>query len=148
MPTMFGAIFMLARQTGALGRRIPTLARNDPVSEQLANEVARNIKALDKFIGGDGFACCDRITLADCALVPGLFFVEIVMPAVGIGSPISALANVAAYWTEVQKNEHAARVLIELHRGLEERREKIRSGESERFRAARTAAQREADAQD
>jgi len=141
-------IFMLARQTGALGRRTPTLAHNDAVGEQLAGEVIRNLKALDKFIAGDGFACCGRITLADCALVPGLFFVENVMPAVGIGSPISALANVAAYWTAVQKNEHAARVLIELHRGLEERREKIRSGEIERFRAARDAAQREVDAQD
>lgn len=141
-------IFMLARQTGALGRRTPTLARNDAFSEQLAGEVVRNLKALDKFIVGDGFACCGRITLADCALVPGLFFVENVMPAVGIGSPISALANVAAYWTAVQKNEHAARVLIELHRGLEERREKIRSGEIERFRAARAAAEREVDTQD
>ena len=141
-------IFMLARQTGALGRRTPTLARNDAVSEQLAGEVVQNLKALDKFIGGDGFACCGRITLADCALVPGLFFVENVMPAAGIGSPISALANVAAYWTAVQKNEHAARVLTELHRGLEERREKIRSGEIERFRAARAAAQKEVDAQD
>ena len=141
-------IFMLARQTGALGRRTPTLARDHAVSEQLAGEVARNLKALDKFIAGDGFACCSRITLADCALVPGLFFVEVVMPAVGIGSPISALANVAAYWNAVQKNEHAARVLIELRRGVEERREKIRSGEIERFRAARDAAQRELDARD
>ena len=51
-----------------LGTSNTTLARNDPVSEQLANEVTRNIKALDKFIGGDGFAYCDRITLADWAL--------------------------------------------------------------------------------
>ncbi len=141
-------MFMLARQTGALGRRTPILARNDAVSEQLAGEVVRNLEALDKFIGGDGFACCGRITLADCALVPGLFFVENVMPVVGMGSPMSAFSNVAAYWTAVQKNEHAARVLIELHRGLEERREKIRSGEIERFRAARDAAQRKLDAQD
>jgi glutathione S-transferase len=141
-------IFMLARQTGALGRRTPALARNDAVSEQLASEVVRNLKALDKFIGGDGFACCSRITLADCALVPGLFFVENVMPAVGVGSPISALANVAAYWIAVQKNEHAVKVLNELHRGLEERREKIRSGEIERFKAARDAAQSKVDALD
>src|SRR5579872_2961741 len=139
--------FMLSRQTGALSRRIPTLARDDAVSAELAVEVVRNLKALDKLIGKDGFACCGRITLADCALVPGLFRVENIMPVIGIGSPISALPNVAAYWTAVQKNEHAARVLIELHRGLEERREKIRSGEIERFRAARDAAQREVDAQ-
>ena len=75
--------------------------------------------------------------------MPGLFFVENVLPAVGIETPIPAIANVAAYWAAIQKNEHAARVLIELHRGLEERREMIRSGALERFRAAAAAAEQE-----
>jgi glutathione S-transferase len=138
---------MLSRLTGALSRRTPTAARDNAVSEQLAGEVVRNLKALDKFIGKDGFAWCGRITLADCALVPGLIRVENILPAVGVDNPIPALANVAAYWAAIQKNEHAARVLIELHRGLEERREKIRSGEIDRFIAARAAAEKEADAQ-
>jgi glutathione S-transferase len=140
-------MFTLSRLTGALGRRTPAAARDNSVTDQLAGEVVRNLKALDKYIGSDGFACCGRITLADCALVPGLFFVENVLPVVGIDAPIPAIANVAAYWTAIQKNEHAARVLIELHRGIEERREMIRSGELERFRAAAAAAQKEADAQ-
>jgi len=139
-------MFTLARLTGALGRRTPALASENAVTEQLAAEIVRNLKALDKFIGADGFACCGRITLADCALVPGLFLVENVMPVVGVDSPISGLANVASYWASIQKNEDAARVLIVLHRGLEERREKIRSGEIDRFRAARDAAQKEVDA--
>jgi glutathione S-transferase len=139
-------MFTLARLTGALGRRTPTLARDNAVGEQLAVEVVRNLKALDKPMGKDGFACCSRITLADCALVPGLFWVENIMPAVGVDPPLPAVANVAAYWAAIQKNEHAARVLIELHRGLEERREMIRSGEIERFIAARAAAEKEADA--
>jgi glutathione S-transferase len=139
--------FMLSRQTGALSRRTPIAIRDDAVSEQLAGEVVRNLKALDRLIGKDGFACCGRVTLADCALLPGLFFVEAVLPAAGVDSPIPAMANVAAYWAAIRKNEHAARVLIELHRGLEERRERIRSGEFEQFVAARTAAQKEADAQ-
>lgn len=139
--------FMLARLTGALGRQTPAAARDNPVSDQLAVEVVRNLKALDKFIGTDGFACSGRATLADCALVPGLFFVETVLPAAAVDSPIPALANVATYWAAIQKNEHAARVLIELRRGLEERREMIRSGAIERFRAARDAAQKAADAQ-
>jgi len=143
---IINTMFSLARQTGALSRRTPTAARDDAVSEQLAGEVVRNLEALDKFIGKDGFACCGRITLADCALVPGLFLVENVMPAVGVDTPIPAIGNVAAYWAAIQKNEHAARVLSELHRGLEERREKIRSGALERFRAARAAAEKEADA--
>ena len=140
-------VFMLSRLTGALSRQTPAAARDDRVSDQLAGEVVRNIKALDKFIGTDGFACCGRITLADCALVPGFSRVETVLPAVGVDSPIPAIANVAAYWAAIQKNEHAARVLIELHRGLEERREMIRSGAIERFRAEQAAAQKAADAQ-
>ena len=138
--------FMLSRLTGALARRTPAAARDNAVTEQLALEVVRNLKALDKLIGKDGFACNGRITLADCALVPGLFWVENILPAVGVETPIPAIGNVAAYWAAIQKNEHAAKVLIELHRGLEERRERIRSGEIERFRAARAAAQKEADA--
>jgi glutathione S-transferase len=141
-------MFMLSRQTGALSRRAPTAARNDRVSEQLAVEVVRNLKALDTLIGTDGFACCGRITLADCALVPGLFFVENVMPAAGVATPIPAIANVAVYWAAIQNNEHAAKVLIELRRGLEERRENVRSGAFERAVAARAAAEKEADAQD
>jgi len=139
--------FMLSRQTGALSRQTPAAARDDSVGNQLAGELRQNIKALDKFIGTDGFACFGRITLADCALVPGLFFVETVLPAVGIDTPIPA-ANVAAYWAAIQKNEHATRVLFELRRGLEERREMIRSGALERFKAERAAAQKAADAQD
>jgi glutathione S-transferase len=140
-------MFMLSRLTGALSRRTPTPARDDAVTQQLADEVVRNLKALDTFIGKDGFASSGRITLADCALVPGFFFVESIMPPAGMDSPIPAIANVAAYWAAIQKNEHAARVLIELHRGLEERRERIRSGAMEQFIAARSAAQAAADAQ-
>lgn len=140
-------VFLLSRLTGALSRQTPAAASDDPVGAQLAGEVVRNLKALDRFIGTDGFACCGRMTLADCALVPGLFFVETVLPVTGIDTPIPAIANVAAYWTAIRKNEHAAKVLIELARGVEERREKIRSGEIERFRAAAAGAQKEADAQ-
>jgi glutathione S-transferase len=140
-------MFMLSRQTGVLSHRTPTAARNDGVSEQLASEVVQNLKALDKLVGKHGFACCGRITLADCALVPGLFFVENVMPAAGLDTPIPTIANVAAYWAAIQKNEHAATVLIELRRGLEERRQRIRSGALERFRAERDAAQKAADTQ-
>jgi glutathione S-transferase len=143
---IMNTVFMLGRLTGALSRQTPAAARDDGVTDQLAGELERNLTALDKFIGADGFACSGRITLADCALVPGLFWVETILPVIGVDWPIPTIANVAAYWAEIQKNEHAARVLIELHRGLEERREMIRSGAIERFRAAKAAAQKEADA--
>jgi len=139
--------FMLSRLTGALSRKTPADARDNPVTDQLANEVVRSLRALDALIGTDGFACYGRITLADCALVPGLFRLENILPAVGVATPIPAFANVAAYWAAIQKNEYAARVLAELQRGLEERREMIRSGEIDRFKAASAAAWAAAEAQ-
>ena len=140
-------VFTLSRLTGALSRRTPAAARDDGVTAQLAVEIRRSLKALDKLIGKDGFACCGRMTLADCALVPGLFFVETVLLAAGVDTPIPAVANVAAYWAAIRKNEHAAKVLVELRRGVEERREMIRSGEIDRIRAASAAAWAVADAQ-
>ena len=126
--------------------------RNQGIVDLLGGQVLRNVKALDKLIGSgagrDGFACCGRLTMADCALVPALFLIENVLPTVGLGDPIPGAANVAAYWAAIQQNEHAARVLVELHRGLEERRELIRSGVFEKMMAKAAAALAAAEAED
>ncbi len=130
-------MFMLSPQSRAA-------SRNQGIVDLLGGQVTRNVKALDKLIGpqagADGFACCGRLTMADCALVPALFLVENVLPAVGVDDPIAANPNVAAYWAAIQKNEHAARTLVELHRGLEERREMIRNGSFEKYMAKAAAA--------
>jgi glutathione S-transferase len=132
-------MFMLSPQSRAK-------TRNDGIVELLGGQVVRNVKALDKLIGTDGYAACGRITMADCALVPALFLIENVLPSVGVDNPIPANANVAAYWAAIQTNEHAAKTLAELHRGLEERRELIRSGAFEKMMAAAKAAMDAADA--
>ena len=136
-------MFMLSGQTYAA-------TRNQGVIDLLAGQVTRNLKALDRLIGPkageDGFACCGRLTLADCALVPGLFLVDNVIAAAGVENPIPANPNVAAYWAAIQRNEFAAKVLAELHRGLEERREMIRTGAFAKMMAAARAAMAEAEA--
>jgi glutathione S-transferase len=132
-------MFMLAGQTYAK-------TRNEGVVDLLAGQVLRNVKALDRIIGKDGFACCGRLTMADCALVPALFLIENTLPAAGRENPIPDHACVAAYWAAIQTNEHAARTLAELHRGLEERRELIRSGAFAKMMAAAKAAMEAADA--
>jgi glutathione S-transferase len=126
-------MFMLSGQTYAA-------TRNQGVIDLLAGQVVRNLKALDRMIGTDGFACCGRITLADCALTPGLFLVENVLPAAGVENPIPANSKVASYWAAIQQQDPAARTLAELHRGLEERRELIRSGAFAKMMAAARAA--------
>lgn len=118
--------------------------RNDGMIQFLAAQVLRTLKALDRMIGPDGFACCGRLTMADCALVPGLFLVENVLPKDAHPDPIGAHPHVATYWAAIQTNEHAARTLAELHRGLEERREMIRNGSFAKMMAAMRAASAEA----
>jgi len=130
-------MFMLSPQSRAK-------TRNQGIVDLLGGQVVRNINALDRLIGPkvgkDGFACCGRLTMADCALVPALFLVENVLPSTGVDNPIPAAPNVADYWAAIQTNEHAAKVLAELHRGLEERRELIRSGAFEKMMAQAAAA--------
>ncbi len=113
-------MFMLSGQT-----RKST--RNDGVRDLLAGQVVRGVGALEHYIGTDGFAVAGRLTLADCTLVPALFLIENVLPSVDVDDPIPTKPKVAAYWAAIQQNEHAARVLVELHRGLEERRALIRA---------------------
>jgi glutathione S-transferase len=118
-------------------------SRNEGIIELLGGQVVRNIKALDRMVGGDGFACGGRLTLADCALVPGLFLVENVLPDAGLENPVPHNARVADYWAAIQQQQAAARTLAELHRGLEERRELIRTGAFDKMRAVKAAMEAE-----
>ncbi|MEJ0046569.1 MAG: glutathione S-transferase family protein [Rhodospirillales bacterium] len=138
-------MFMLAVQTRVLAAETPVTTGNESIVALLGGQLASNTKALDRMIGRDGFACLGRVTLADCAIVPALFFLENVLPATGLADPIAANANVAAYWAAIQREEYAARVLVELHRGLAERRELIRSGALEKKRAESRAARETAE---
>lgn len=139
-----GDIYLMNNMFTLSGQTYAT-PRNDGMIAFLAAQVVRNLKALDRMIGDDGFACAGRLTLADCALVPGLFLVENVLPGAGHENPIPTVPKVAAYWRAIQANEHAARTLAELHRGLEERRELIRSGAFAKMMAAARAAMAEAE---
>ena len=139
--------FMLAFQTRVLAAQTPVTTGVEGVVALLGGQLLSNAKALDRMIGRDGFACLGRVTLADCALVPPLFLLENVLPRTGTGiaDPIAASANVAAYWAAIQRDEYAARILVELHRGLQERLELIRSGAIEKLRAASQAAREAAE---
>ncbi len=137
--------FMLAGQAPVPSAGSAVTPANEAIVALLRGQLASSTKALDRMIGRDGFACLGRVTLADCALVPALFYLEIVLGIRGLPVPIAANANVAAYWAAIQSNEYAARIVAELRRGLEERRELTRSGAIEKIRAAARAAREAAE---
>lgn len=114
--------------------------RSADIVKLLSGQVIRGVKALEHYIGTDGFAVSGRLTLADCTLVPALFLVENVIGTVEVENPIPAAPKVAAYWAAIQQNEHAAKTLVELHRGLVERRELIaKMAAKEKAKAAAAA---------
>lgn len=108
-----------------LGGQTRKSTRDAAVTALLSGQVIRGIKALAHYLEGGDFAVSGRLTMADCTLVPALFLVENVLPTVEVENPIPSVPEVAAYWAAIQKNEHAAQTLMELHRGLVERRELI-----------------------
>jgi glutathione S-transferase len=104
--------------------------RSEAVRDLLTGQALRGVTALEALIDDGGFACCGRLTLADCALVPALFLVETVLPTVDVADPIPDHPKVTAYWTAIRQNEHGSRVVAEMNRGLDERRTKMRAAAS------------------
>jgi glutathione S-transferase len=142
---LIGVAFNLASQARVLAAQAPVPAGIESIVALLSGQLASSIRALDRMIGRDGFACLGRLTLADCALVPALAYVQHMLLNRGLADPIAGNANVAAYQAAIRRQEPAARVLAEFDRGREERREQISTGELERIRAANQAAREAAE---
>ena len=101
--------------------QIDRRTRVDAVRDLLIGQVVRGMGALEQHIGTGDFAVGDELTRADCSLVPALFLCEHTVPRLDVDNPILATEKVAAYWQKIQGNEHAARVLDEMMRGLQAR---------------------------
>jgi glutathione S-transferase len=110
MNNIFMSLGQLSRKT-----------RVDAIVDLLMGQVVRGMGALERHIGSGRFAVGDTLTRADCTLVPALFLCEKTVPRLDVPNPIEATEKVAAYWERIQQNEHAARVLEEMNRGLQAR---------------------------
>ena len=95
--------------------------RVDAIRDLFVAQVVRGMGALERHIGTGKFAVGDRLTRADCTLVPALFMCERTVPRLDVDNPILATTKVAAYWQEIQSNEFAAKILDEMARGLQAR---------------------------
>jgi len=101
--------------------QIDRKTRVDAIRDLLIGQVVRGMGALEKHIGEGDFAVGDKLTRADCTLVPALFLCEHTVPRLDVDNPILATDEVAAYWEKIQQNEYAAKVLDEMARGLQAR---------------------------
>ncbi len=95
--------------------------RNDGIRDLLVSQVNRGMDALDKHLGESTFAVGDKLTRADCTLVPALWLCQNTVPRLDVPNPILGTTRVAEYWNRIQQNEHAARVLQEMDQGMRAR---------------------------
>ncbi len=95
--------------------------RNEAIRDLLIGQVVRGMGALERHIGDGAFAVGESLTRADCTLVPALFMCESTVPRLDVDNPILATDKVATYWQKIQSNEHAAKVLDEMAKGLRAR---------------------------
>lgn len=80
-------------------------------------EVATSCGHIARYLAPEGFACGDRLTLADCALAPPLFYCGAVLPM--FGADFSGPA--AEYFARVAGQAPVDRVVGELKTALQER---------------------------
>lgn len=113
-------LYIMTQLTKLFGQMNPK-ARDAKVVEEALAGLESGLRHIDYFLEGPQYAVDGRMTLADCALVPALFFVDKIAPAFGKADIMAVAPRVKAYWTEVQKNPHVAKVLGEMGVAMAER---------------------------
>ena len=95
---------------------------NQGIVDLLSAQVLRGVTALEEHLSLEGYAMGgSELTRADCSLVPALYMCDRTLPRLGVKNPIVGLPKTEAYWERIQQNEHAARVIAEMDRGLKAR---------------------------
>lgn len=86
------------------------------IAEKLA-EIATRLDQLEATIGSP-YAIGASFTLADCALIPTFFFLNVVPPLFGGKGPLEGHARTAAWWAKVQERDAVKKVLGEQQEAL------------------------------
>jgi glutathione S-transferase len=98
-----------------------TAKEKDPklIGEKLA-EIATRVDQLEAMLSNGPYALGSAFTLADCALVPTMFFLNLIPPMLGGSSPSEGHPKLAAWWGKVQERPTVQRVLGEQQKALME----------------------------
>ncbi len=92
--------------------------RTDAASARRAvEELLTGVAMLEDLLQGPGYALCDRLTIADCALAPALFAIGVT--AQRLGMDLIAPASITeAYAQFLRRDPHVERVIGEMEEGL------------------------------
>ncbi|MBX3493479.1 MAG: glutathione S-transferase family protein [Parvibaculum sp.] len=103
---------------GELFGHINPQGRDQALVDREMAELLKAIGWLEHYLDGSPFAVGGRLSLADCALVPMLFFFDQIGPMFGHASPLKNHPSAEAYYKGIQAHPAAAKVVAELDAAL------------------------------
>lgn len=92
--------------------------RDEAVVRSVVEAVSRGLGFLDRFIAPGPYAVGARLTLADAAAAPFLFYVTRFLPMVGAAEPLAPVERVAAYWAQIERDPRVKAVLDAMREAL------------------------------
>jgi len=112
-----GDIYVSAALGPLFGQMNPK-TRNAEIVETEMTNLDKGLRWLDHYIAGGKYAAGDTASLADCSLVPILFWVDLMGQTFGRPDVMSKHAKVAAYWAATQADPVHAEVCRERQTAL------------------------------
>jgi glutathione S-transferase len=105
--------------------RMKRANQNVPADVEAAKtELAKGLDVLEKVISGKKYAAGAAPTLADCFVVPALFFAVHAGALFGLSDVLGGRKKVAAYWERMQKDKVAGKIL----QGMSDRMKQVLAG--------------------
>jgi len=87
------------------------------ISEKLG-DIKTRLDQLEAMLSNGPYALGSAFTLADCALIPTMFFANLLCPMLGAPSPTEGRPKLAAWWAKVQERGSVQKVLAEQQEAL------------------------------
>jgi glutathione S-transferase len=112
-----GEIYMMIPSSLLFAQMNPA-ERNAAVVAGAFENMFQGLAHLNTFLGEDGFAAGPKLSMADCTMIPMLFFMGVLGMAFERGDVTAQHPKVAAYWARVQKDPVVAKVLGEMQEAL------------------------------
>ncbi|MBI1817158.1 MAG: glutathione S-transferase family protein [Deltaproteobacteria bacterium] len=89
------------------------------IADKLA-EIKTRFDQLEGMLSSGPYALGSAFTLADCAVIPTMFFANLLLPMLGGAAPTEGRPKLAAWWAKVQERPAVQKVLGEQQQALME----------------------------
>lgn len=109
-------LYVLPPMLGLLGQMNPA-TRDDRAIDRIRGDLKKGLDGLEPFLRGP-FAIGPAMTLADCALLPTLFYVQKFVPSFGVSDPLALYPAMAAIWAHAKAQPMLATLLEDMDTAL------------------------------